>query len=348
MINSLLVSKPIESAPQYIPVINTLRGLAAVLVCIFHLVCLPLNFLENTDIYNFAPYGRFGVQMFFVITGVVIPITLINGKYNYLLFGKFIYKRIVRIEPPYLFSILIGILLLLMRNHFLSKTPHDIPSVKNLLLHLGYLIPFVKGEQWFIIVFWTLAVEFQFYILISLFFPILISRKIAVRLIGYCVVFTLALTLTNTIYAPVWLPVFMMGTIYINYRYAKIKAIEFWIVLLIATSFSVFLHSFIITIIAIATLGTIHFFSTFQCKLSNFLGSISYSLYLTHTIFGSSIINFFVPHVSALNTKLLVVLLSFIVSIAVAYIFYMLIEKPFQKYASRIKLQPKSTVIASI
>jgi len=344
MSNNLLVSNPIEPAPEYIPVVNSLRGLAAVLVCIFHLICLPLGFLENTDIYNFAPYGRFGVQVFFVITGVVIPITLIKGKYNYLLFGKFIYKRIVRIEPPYIFSILIGLFLLLMRNHFLSNIPHDVPSVKNILLHLGYLIPFVKGEQWFIIVFWTMAVEFQFYILISLLFPILVSRKLVVRLIGYCMIFGLAISLTNTIYAPVWLPVFMIGTIYISYRYAKIKVTEFWMVLITAFIFCIILHNFIITTIAIATLGIIHFFSSYQCKLGNFLGSISYSLYLTHTLFGSATINFFVPHVSLLYAKLLVVLLAFAVSIVAAYFFYLLIEKPFQKYASRIKLQPKSAV----
>lgn len=348
MSNNLFVSSPVEPAPAYIPVVNSLRGLAAVLVCIFHLICLPLGFLENTDIYNFAPYGRYGVQVFFVITGVVIPITLIKARYNYLLFGKFIYKRIVRIEPPYIFSILIGLFLLLMRNQFLSKIPHDVPSVKNILLHLGYLIPFVKGEQWFIIVFWTMAVEFQFYILISLLFPILVSHKIVIRLMGYCMVFGLAILLTNTIYAPVWLPVFMMGTIYISYRYAKIKVIEFWTVLITAVFCSVFLHSFIITTIAIATLGTIHFFSSYQCKLGNFLGSISYSLYLTHTLFGSATINFFVPYVSLFYVKLLIVLLAFAVSIVAAYFFYIWIEKPFQKYASEIKLRSKSTVIRPV
>lgn len=339
MNNSLLASNSISSALKYIPVINSLRGLAAVLVCIFHLICLPLNFLENNDIYNFAPYGRFGVQIFFVITGVVIPITLINSKYNYFLFGKFIYKRIVRIEPPYIFSILIGIVLLVMRNHFLSKIPHDIPSVKNILLHIGYLIPFVKGEQWFIIVFWTMAVEFQFYILISLLFPLLISRKLVLRLISYVVIFSLALILKSTIYAPVWLPIFMMGTIYISFISAKINTLEFWLVLATSVFFGLMLHSLIITTISVATLGIIHFFANFQCKLGNFLGSISYSLYLTHTIFGSATVNFFVPYVTLLYAKLLVVLLSFGVSILIAYFFYMWIEKPFQKYASIIKLK---------
>ena len=339
MNGNLLVSNSGKSTPQYIPVINSLRGLAAVVVCIFHLICLPLNFLENTAIYHFAPYGRYGVQIFFfVITGVVIPIALINSNYNYTLFWRFIYKRIVRIEPPYICSILAGIVLLLLHNQFLSKTPHDFPSIKSLLLHIGYLIPFVKGEQWFIIVFWTMAVEFQFYILISLLFPLLVNRNFVIRMVSYLTVFGLALCLRSTIYAPVWLPIFMIGIIYISFRSAKISLIEFGIILFVSAIFGLILHNFIIAIIAIITIGIIHFFSAFQCKLGNFFGNISYSLYLTHTLFGSATINFFVPHVSDLYAKLLVVGMGFIVSILTAYFFHSWIEKPFQKYASRIKL----------
>lgn len=122
---------------------------------------------------------------FFVITGIVIPIALINGKYHY---GKFILKRIIRIEPPYLFSILTGILFILFKSHFLSKSLNNIPSTENLLLHIGYLVPFVKGQTWFLGVYWTLAIEFQFYILISLLFPLLVNNKFSVRLSCYVLV----------------------------------------------------------------------------------------------------------------------------------------------------------------
>ncbi len=338
MKNRLLVSDSGGNLHRQIPVINTLRGLAAVVVCIFHLICLPLNFLQNTDLFYLAPYGKYGVQIFFVITGVVIPISLINSKYNYRLIWKFIYKRTVRIEPPYLFSILIGLVLLLVRNRFLPGTPHDIPSVKNILLHVGYLIPFAKGEQWFIIVFWTMAVEFQFYIFISLLFPLLINPKAVIRIISYTLIFCLALVLKSTIYAPVWMPVFMMGIIYISYRFGKVKLPEFVIVLITSIVFSTVLHSFIITAIAVFTLAIIHFYPNFQSKSGTFLGNISYSLYLTHTLFGSATINILVPHVSFIYAKILVVLLSLGVSIVSAYFFYIWIEKPFKKYAAKIKL----------
>lgn len=332
----------IGAAPKYIPVINSLRGFASVTVCLFHLVCLPLNFLEHTSVYEIAPYGRFGVQVFFVITGVVIPITLINGKYTYQLFGRFMLKRILRIEPPYLFSILTGILFILLRNHFLAKTPYHIPTIKSLLLHIGYLIPFINGEKWFIIVFWTMAVEFQYYILISLLFPLLISPKLVIRLLSYAIVLQLALINTNAEFVLVWLPVFMIGVVYVSFIYTKIKQTEFWIVLAVCTIFSLFLHGFIITFISITTLFIIHFSSGYQSKTGNFFGKISYSLYLVHTILGTATINFLMPYVFHLYSKLLVVTLSFGLSIVSAYIFYLMVEKPFQKLASKISLQPST------
>lgn len=338
----LINSNSVSFKPKYIPVINSLRGLASVTVCLFHLVCLPLNFLQHTSVFEIAPYGRFGVQVFFVITGIVIPITLIKGQYTYRLFGRFVLKRVLRIEPPYLFAILTGIIFILFRNHFLAKTPYSIPTTKSLLLHIGYLIPFLKEQKWFIIVFWTMAVEFQYYILISLLFPILIARKFVTRIISYCIVFALALAYSNAEFALVWLPVFMMGIIYVSFIHEKINWFEFWVVLIVSTGFSLFLHGFIITLISVGTLTVIHFFPVYQSKTGNFFGRISYSLYLIHTIFGTAVTNFFVPHVSSLYAKLLVVLLSFIISVIAAYGFYLIIEKPFQKLASKISLRRKS------
>lgn len=343
MFKSLPETRLAGSAPKYIPVISSLRGIASLMVCMFHLVCLPLNFLENTFIYQLAPCGKYGVHVFFVITGVVIPMLLITGNYRYALFGRFILKRVVRIEPPYLFTILTAIVFILFRNLLLSKIPHNIPTTKSLLLHIWYLIPFVKGEKWFIIVFWTMAVEFQYYIIISLIFPLLTARKLVVRLVSYLVVFGLAVAFTNGEFALVWMPVFMIGVIYISFLFAKVNKLEFWIILGTSFSFTFFLHGFTITFIAISTLAVIHFFYNYKSKAGDFFGRISYSLYLIHTVFGTAAINFFLPYVSSLYVKLGLVLIGFIVSIVTAYFFYLMVEQPFQRYASQISLKHKTS-----
>lgn len=348
MVKDVSTSNQVKSLPKYISVVNALRGFASVIVCIFHLICLPLGFLENSFIYQIAPFGKYGVQIFFVITGVVIPLSLINSQYNYSKFGKFMLKRIIRIEPPYLFSIIAAVLFILLKNYFLTNSPHSIPSAANLLLHIGYLIPFFKDQHWFIIVFWTMAVEFQFYILISLIFPLLTHQKLPARLFIYCLIFGSASIFTNQEFTLVWLPVFMMGIIYINLILEKIKKLEFILILAVSSCFSFFLLGFTITFVSVITLAVIHFFASYQNKLADFFGNISYSLYLTHTIFGSAVTNFFVPHVTTLSAKLLVVLFSFIFSVIAAYVFYLLIEKPSKKLASKIVLKAKPEKVRSI
>ena len=326
--------------PKNIPVINSLRGFASVVVCIFHLICLPLNFLEQTFLFQLALFGKYGVQIFFVITGVVITISLIKADYKYSSFGKFMLKRIVRIEPPYLLSIVAALILLVLRNHF-SNELHPIPSAKNLLLHVGYLIPFAKQQQWFVIVFWTMAVEFQFYIFISMLYPILLNAKLVARIAGYCLIYGLAIGFKNNEFVLVWLPVFMMGITYAAFRFTKIGVKEFLIILMISVCFSFWLHHIIVTIIALLTIAIIYFYSEYNNILGKFLGRISYSLYLIHTIIGTAFINFLIPHVTGTAGKCMLVLSAFVVSILSAYIFYLVAERPFQMLASKVLLKSK-------
>ncbi len=336
-----------NTTPKYIPVINSLRGLASVMVCLHHLICMPIGFFDHSSyIFKTAFEGSLGVQIFFVITGVVIPIALINGKYNYSFFGKFILKRIVRIEPPYLLSLILILIFLLFKQHFFSKNADPLPSIKNLLLHIGYIIPFVKGEGWLNPVFWTLAVEFQFYLIISLIFPLLVINKIYGRIIAYCLLSGAAILFSSMWWlSPSWLTVFLIGIIYINWRSNIVGLLEFWTVLLISICLTFFLHNTTVTITSVCTLAIIHFFSNYQSKMGNFFGDISYSLYLIHMTFPISIVNFLVPHVSQMPLKILVVLFGFILCIISAYIFYSVIEKPSKKLASKIGFKSKLSAL---
>lgn len=339
MVNKLSLQS-YSSVPKYIPVINSLRGLASVIVCLHHLICMPIAFIDHSSyIFKIAHEGSVGVQIFFVITGVVIPIALLNGNYNYSLFGKFILKRIIRIEPPYLLSIIVIVLLLLFKQYFFPKSADPIPSIENILTHIGYIVPFVKNQGWLNPVFWTLAVEFQFYIIISLAFPFLVLGKISGRIMAYCLLFIAALAFPSMWFSPSWLPVFIMGIIYVNCRSGNIGAKEFWSIFLISVGFTFYLHNLEITLASIFTLAVIHFFSMYQSKVGNFFGDISYSLYLIHMTFPIMIVNFLVPHVTNIYTQLLVVLAAFIISVISAYIFYLIIEKPSKKYASKISLK---------
>ena len=51
--------------------------------------------------------GLYGVSVFFVISGFVIPYSLYRGGYRLPQYGKFVLKRIIRLDPPYLVTIIL-------------------------------------------------------------------------------------------------------------------------------------------------------------------------------------------------------------------------------------------------
>ena len=103
-ISSATQSAVVPVGVGYLPVLNTLRALAALAVVLFHFLRTP-NLIENQTIYGVAGFGALGVHVFFVISGIVIPLSLVKGQYSYRKFGRFMWKRALRIEPPYLISI---------------------------------------------------------------------------------------------------------------------------------------------------------------------------------------------------------------------------------------------------
>ncbi len=130
---------------SHIPVLDSLRAIAAIAVCFFHFVVGPINFVKDETILNFFGYGKYGVQLFFVISGFIIPWSLSFKKYEIKSFFKFLIKRLVRLEPPYLFSIFLVLLLYVLRYYLLNDFDSRSFSVKQVMLHIGYLIPFFEN-----------------------------------------------------------------------------------------------------------------------------------------------------------------------------------------------------------
>ena len=96
----------------YLSSLDLLRGLAAVAVCYFHFTHGNPDFLSKTNIlYQSGRYGFLGVDVFFVISGFVIPYAMYRGMYRFKNFGTFLLKRVIRIEPPFLISIILVIAL---------------------------------------------------------------------------------------------------------------------------------------------------------------------------------------------------------------------------------------------
>ena len=85
-------------------------------------------------------------------------------------------KRMARLHPPYLASILITLFIayaIFVASRFHMPAPGY--SIKQLLLdlHLNDLM----GQPWVNVADWTLAIEFQWYIFVGLTFPLIAHRN---------------------------------------------------------------------------------------------------------------------------------------------------------------------------
>ena len=147
--------------------IHVCRGLAALSVCLLH-ISSATAFVFPRSVQTVASIGRYGVPVFFVISGFVVPYSLLDRHYKIQAFPRFLTRRIVRLDPPYLVTLALALLLALLGHTYTYRT-------SDVALHLGYLSGLV-GRPWAVSVFWTLGIEFQDYILVGLVLALVLPR----------------------------------------------------------------------------------------------------------------------------------------------------------------------------
>ncbi|RZL55313.1 MAG: acyltransferase, partial [Pedobacter sp.] len=117
----------LNTANTHLVQADYIRAFASLMVAVYHLGGKVLPVLN---------YGWLGVEMFFFLSGFIIcwalPLDYSIKKHGY----TFIKKRLIRIEPPYIISIVI---LILLTSVFEKGVSID---YKNVFLHIGYLNSF--------------------------------------------------------------------------------------------------------------------------------------------------------------------------------------------------------------
>lgn len=338
-------------------IVTEIRGLAALIVMLFHFVCVSNNFLQTQWLVDFFYVGKYGVQMFFVISGFVLTFSLLNSNYKTSNFFLFILKRIIRIEPPFIAALIIILLFFYLKSYILNIPTDHFFSGKQVLLHLGYLIPF-SHYSWLSIVFWTLAIEFQFYLLISVVFPLL--RYSFLTLILSLVAMSL-LFFVNRLFPSIalffWLPIFVSGIALafinsnqiqqFNWNFFKHKNTCIICLVLFIDIFIFIYHGLSTLAIVFVTQILIYKKIPFNSKFLYFIGKISYSLYLTHTIVGFFLINIVIEFTDLFVVRCCAFLLILTITISFAYFFNMIFERPFQNLASKIKYKNRSKLLNS-
>jgi peptidoglycan/LPS O-acetylase OafA/YrhL len=257
-------------------------------------------------------------------------------NYNLRQWPRFMLKRFVRLEPPYLLSILVAVAYFYARRFVPSSADVDLlPSTKNLLLHVGYLIPFYKGETWLLGTYWTLAIEFQYYLLLSLIFPLL-KGGLGSRSIFYVIFLCLPFLNTDEFFLPRHTPIFMIGISYWMLVSGNIRLPEYWSVNIVCIVIASLTLPPPNIVAGLLTLIVIYHWPNHQNRLLLFLGKISYSLYLLHLAVGAGIVNLMSHHFKASYQKPIVIIVGYLASVAAAYAFYLVIERPSLRWSKRL------------
>ncbi len=347
--------------------IDGLRGIAAMLVVFFHLYG---NLKESVSgwLPNFVgtviAHGYLGVNIFFVISGFVIALSLSDKKIGLNFVGRFFLRRSLRLDPTYWLNIALAILLIYITGFLFPDLGHRaLPSVGETVAHLFYAQNLL-GYGNIVAVYWTLCLEIQFYIFFIVLLALLqyatgatsdaslAKTRIFKIVFGSTGLLSLASNfhigpdlVTRGLFLPFWYE-FFLGVIVFWTIKGLLKRSYFMTYLVIVLLPSVFY----IDKNALACLACTAFLfmagdrmklsTYFSSAAYQYLGRISYSLYLFHPIIGWRVISI---GKRFLGTQLGVVegtmlfLAGIAASILSAHIAYVAVERPTHRLSRLIK-----------
>lgn len=307
--------------------VQALRGIAALMVCIFHLAGHSdgnQRLLSPEDsVFKLASFGPTGVFVFFVISGFIIPYAMHKSRYAFVHFFSFWKKRLWRLHPPYLVTLAITISLVVF-NNINGKSNEDIDFIR-ITSHLFYLTKILDYE-WLNPIFWTLAIEIQYYLLLSLAFSWFNGEKFWQRASFVLLLLSSTYFLKDDKFITFYIGPFVLG---FSIYYFLVKRVSVLECVLYSTLASINILYFVGPHWLYASTFAV-FFILYVVKTPTFLnglGEISYSLYLTHPLFGGLFIYLLLPSANEPWKAYLMLTGAVLFSILMSYFFYLFIEK---------------------
>jgi peptidoglycan/LPS O-acetylase OafA/YrhL len=322
-----------------IATVDALRGIASLSVAWFHFTnanpALTPGIVKTS-----GSYGWLGVYIFFVISGFVIPYSLEKANYGYRQFWSFLSKRIVRLDPPYFanMAFILGLAFVVpLVPGFRGPQPHF--TATQLLSHFAYLNS-VVGKTWINPVYWSLGIEFQYYLLIGLIFPLLCSSRVAIRMLTMFALLVPGFFMRGGALVFSHLPLFVAGILTYQFKVGRLSKAHYFGALAVAAMLTGFGSGMVIAVTCGLTSLLIAFVE-FSGRILTWLGSISYSLYLMHVPVGGKIVDIGTRFRHGQFVPSLFLIAATASSIFAAWLLYRILELPSQRLSSRISYAKK-------
>jgi peptidoglycan/LPS O-acetylase OafA/YrhL len=351
-----LFAQPTLVAPRFL-FIDGLRGIAACCVMVFHFIASgsfgPIFQQQLPGLFSVARFGYLGVDIFFVLSGFVIAFSVRNQLITGRFLRNFIIRRSLRLDPPYLVTIALTLLLLWFYNSGLHQHFTPMPTLGQTLANVFYLTGILKIQP-MLPVFWTLCLEVQFYLLFVL--ALWAGRLTSHRQLNWISLSLLAVMgIASIAVTGGWLPrsngwfindwnLFLLGSILWWTIDRQISS--WWLIayagLLTFASFRTYSYSGFTGLMTMSAIAIAASTGRLSSALGNrplqFLGKISYSLYLLHPLIGPQFDGYITwHHRHSLTASILGVCFSISVSIAAAWLMHRYVEVPGIRIGKRFR-----------
>jgi peptidoglycan/LPS O-acetylase OafA/YrhL len=336
--------------------IDTTRGLLILLVISFHYLVFWAPPFTPADLYHFDytyprffAIGSFGVHAFFVISGLVIAMTLSSSEGAL----DFLYRRFARLAPAFAVCCVITFIGLST-----WKTEGHIPSFHDFLATLTlhpekFKAEFIDGA------YWSLAVELRFYLWVALF-SAMFGRNFWMGIVSFGIAAVIqdlfGLHFTNYYFIGSYVCFFLVGMSFWYFSQDKYSvagwsslAVGLLLYCLRMSQMSVE-GDYVVAINAMVISFSILLFLSINFGLGDswklgplpYLGRLSYTLYLLHQEIGVLIIGHIKQNTTA--PDFLAVGIALLSSLALSVLVYHTVEKPGQAFLRGLRIGGRPTL----
>ncbi|WP_167402104.1 acyltransferase family protein [Komagataeibacter swingsii] len=330
--------------------VDGLRGIAASSVVLFH--CVEGHHVDHlldalpAVVRQTVECGYLGVWIFFALSGFVIAHSLYGKSLSVSDFGRFILKRSLRLDIPYWTTIALTIAYTIASAHIVKDKGPSGFSAGQIIAHVFYLQDLLHFQP-ISAVFWTLCLEIQFYLIYAVIIRAGITGITIACVVSLLAPLGLMPSLPHGVFLKFWYAFLVGVAAYwawrrndLRYKFAGFVTILV-IIAIMRGNPTILVSAMTATLLCAAgILGNIY--SAMNWRWLQFMGGISYSLYLTHNMaigLTFRILSLIIKSHTAL-VELAFLVMALAATIGGAFVFWWLVERPSSNLSKKITLIP--------